>query len=65
VAPEWAARGGEIVYISRENQMMATPFADGEAGKPQALFPLDKLLNRPVIFPSVNFYSTTRMRGGF
>ncbi len=61
-APEWGALGAQIFYISREKQMMATPFNAGEAGTPQVLFRVDnlaELLDDRLIFPSSNVYSTT------
>jgi Tol biopolymer transport system component len=58
-APEWGARGTEIMYISRGNEMIATPFQAGAVGKPQTLFRVGNLLERPFIFPSANVYTMT------
>jgi Tol biopolymer transport system component len=65
VGPEWGARGAEILYISRENQVMTTPFDAGEAGRPQPLFRLANRLDTPLVFPSLNLYATPPDAGRF
>ena len=59
-APEWGALGAQVFYISRDKQMMATPFNAGEAGTPRALFRIDSVnLDNQAIFPASDVYTTT------
>jgi Tol biopolymer transport system component len=44
-APEWGAGSAEIFYISRDKQVMATPFNGGEVGTPRVLFRIDNLID--------------------
>lgn len=37
--------GAEIFYVSREKQMVATSFKDGDVGTPRALFRIDSLID--------------------
>jgi hypothetical protein len=43
-SPQWDGRSTELLYVSGNNQLMATPFTEGPTGVtvglPQALFPI-------------------------
>jgi serine/threonine protein kinase/Tol biopolymer transport system component len=60
-APEWGASGAEIFYISRDKEVMATPFTAGDVGTPRALFRADNLIDPEDrgIFPGAYPYAVT------
>jgi serine/threonine protein kinase/Tol biopolymer transport system component len=61
VSPEWSDGGNEIVYLSRDNRLMAAHFTAAQAtvdcGAPRALFHVENLAELdPLAFPTANAY---------
>ena len=63
--PRWGAGGKEIVFISADKQLMASPFYSGnsglpEVGPPNALFRVATLIELdPLVWPTSNAYAVT------
>ena len=60
-SPQWGGGSKEIHYISGSHQLMATPFAEGQAGvtvgSPQALFPIPIVAESDLLlYPTANAF---------
>jgi Tol biopolymer transport system component len=60
-SPQWGGGGKEILYISGNNQLMAAPFTDGQAGvnvgSPRALFPIPTVAESDkLLYPTANTF---------
>ena len=60
-SPQWGDKSKEILYISGNNQLMAAPFTDGQAGvnvgPPRALFPIPNIAEIDwLLYPTANTF---------
>jgi eukaryotic-like serine/threonine-protein kinase len=60
-SPQWSDGSKELLYISGNNQLMATPFSDGQTGEnvgsPRALFPIPNIAEYDwLLYPTANTF---------